>query len=126
MTESITITIWGREFLLPIVYDSLSDGIISENQIKAVDNWKMHLEWINKSKGVVEEYCKEAVSEDENNKKKNIIFSYIKPERLYVTRDKLHPKIAIMCKYKYDLEHGLAIVFDVDGKIEVGIQDLVL
>jgi len=34
--------------------------------------------------------------------------------------------VAIMCKYKYDIEHGIAIVFFSDGKIEVGTQDIIL
>ena len=31
-----------------------------------------------------------------------------------------------MCKYRYDPEHGLAVVFSHEGKVSVGIQDIIL
>ena len=65
------------------------------------------------------------MNDDENAKKDNI-FSYIKPECLFVKRDKENPRIAMICKYRYDLEHGLAVVFSSDGEVTVGMQDIIL
>ena len=31
-----------------------------------------------------------------------------------------------MCKYRYDEEHGLAVVFDSERKVTVGDQDIIL
>ena len=126
MINSLKLTIWEREFELPIVYDSLSDGVITLEQQKAIDNLECHLEWIESAKGLVEDYCKESLLEDDENKKKDNIFSYVKPERLFVTRGNPFPQVAIMCKYRYDPEHGLAVVFSFDGKKEVGSQNIVL
>ena len=126
MIDTLSLTIWGREFSLPIVYKCLSDGIVTEEQIKAIDIFSNHIEWIENAKSKVEYYCKEDVLEDDENKKKDNVFSYIKPERLYVKREKEHPRVAIMCKYRYDPEHGLAIVFAHDGNITVGIQDIII
>jgi hypothetical protein len=126
MIDILELTIWGREYSLPVIYDSLSDGVISDSQIKAVENFKKHLEWIDSSKSVVEEYCKEDVMDDDENEKKDNIFSYIKPERLYVKRESELPRVALMCRYRYDPEHGLAIVYSQDGKVTVGIQDIII
>ena len=126
MIEFLSLTIWGRLFSLPVVYDCLSDGIASEEQIKTVDDFIRQVDRIDDSKSKVEEYCKDAVMEDVENSKKDNIFSYIKPEAVFVKRDKEHPRIAIMCKYRYDEEHGLAIVFGQDGSITVGIQDIII
>lgn len=126
MIKELTVTIWERKIDLPIVYDSLSDNIVTDEQIEAIDNFAKHLEWIELSKSKVEDYCKEALYEDDDNEKKDNIFSYIKPERLYVKREKEYPRIALMCKYRYDPEHGLAVVFSHDGEVEVGIQDIIL
>lgn len=126
MINELSIEIWGRTFKLPIIYDSLSDGIIVEEQLSAVEVFNSHLEWISTSKKLVERYCKEALMEDAANEKKDNIFSYVKPERLYVTRKNKGPKVAIMCKYRYDPEHGLAIVFSMEGKIEIGSQNMIL
>ena len=126
MIETLDVFIWGREFLLPIVYDCLSDGVINEGQTKAVDRLIKHPEWIEMSKICVENYCRDSVMEDDKNLKKDNIFSYIKPQRLFVKRSKKNPNIAIMCNYRYDPEHGLAIVFSHDGQVTVGIQDIIL
>ncbi|MCM1054552.1 MAG: hypothetical protein NC394_03420 [Bacteroides sp.] len=126
MIESLEINIWGREFSLPIEYDCYEGETVTEEQINAVSHFSAHLEWIANSKGCVETFCKEQVMKDEKNSKKNNIFSYIKPERIFVKRDKKHHRVALMCKYRYDLEHGLAVVFSSDGEITVGIQDIIL
>lgn len=126
MINSLEVTIWGRVFVLPIVYDCLSDGIITEFQKKAIDNFAAHLEWVDQSKRIVEDYCKEEVNDDDSNKKKDNIFSYIKPEQLYVKRLGQQPEVALMCKYRYDLENGLTVVFDHEGNVSVGPQDMIL
>ena len=126
MIDKISLTIWGRDFSLPIIYDCLSDGVISDAQRKAIDVFSNNLNWIEKSKNRVMEYCHEAVIDDDENEQKDNIFSYIKPERLYVKREREHPRVAIMCKYKYDPEHGLAVVFSHEGEITVGIQDIII
>lgn len=126
MINELSITIWGREFLLPIVYDCYERENITEEQTKAIDFFAEHLEWIEKSKSEVEKYCKDEVMEDDQNEKKDNIFSYIKPERLFVKRDNKYSRVAIMCKYRYDIEHGLAVVFSQDGKVTVGSENIIL
>ncbi len=126
MTESLKTTIWGREFSLPVVYDCYEGETVLPIQIKALDAFISHLDWIEKAKKEVEAYCKECVDEDDENQKKDNIFSYIKPETIFVKRESGHPRIAILCRYRYDPEHGLAVVFSSDGSIEIGAQDIIL
>ena len=126
MIESFDGIIWERFFSLPIEYDCYEGEKVSEGQIQAIERFIAHVEWIEQSKSIVEKYCKEQVLSDDENPKKDNIFSYIKPECLFVKRDEENPRIALMCKYRYDLEHGLAIVFASDGTITVGLQDIIL
>ena len=126
MTKPIVLKIWGREFSLPVEYDCYEGEEITEAQIQALKQFRTHTEWIEQSKSVVVNYCKEQVMSDDANNKKDNIFSYIKPECLFVKRDKENPRIALMCKYRYDLEHGLAVVFSSDGEVAVGLQDIIL
>ena len=91
-----------------------------------MEDFESHLEWLQKARKQVEIYCKRDVEADDKNYKKDNIFSYIKPEYLFVKHDEVHPRVALMCKYRYDLEHGLAIVFSADGDVSVGIQDIIL
>ncbi len=126
MIESLETTIWGRKFTLPVEYDCYEGEEVTKAQIQALKCFKSHTEWIEQSKSIVEEYCREQVMNDDENAKKDNIFSYIKPECLFVKRDKENPRIAMMCKYRYDLEHGLAVVFSSDGEVTVGMQDIIL
>lgn len=126
MIESLEIIIWGRNFTLPIEYDCYEGETVTEEQVKALQHFISHSEWIANSKSYVEDFCKDQVMEDDENSKKDNIFSYIKPECIFVKRDKGHPRVALMCKYRYDLEHGLAVVFSSGGNVTVGIQDIIL
>lgn len=126
MIESLETTIWGRKFTLPVEYDCYEGEEVTKAQIQALKHFKTHTEWIEQSKSIVEDYCREQVMSDDENAKIDNIFSYIKPECLFVKRDKGNPRIAMMCKYRYDLEHGLAVVFSSDGEVTVGMQDIIL
>lgn len=125
MIKEKKLTVWGREFILPIEYDCYEGESITKEQIKALKKFLSHLEWLDKAKEQVEDYCREAVYEDDGNQKKDNIFSYIKPETLYVTRED-NPVVALMCKYRYDMEHGLAVAFSQTGEVAVGLQDMVI
>lgn len=125
MTKKITLTIWGRNFELPINYNCYEGEGVSEEQIQLLDKFIKHSEWINSSKEVVEDYCRQQVYDDVENQKKDNIFSYIKPMSVFI-KHSMRPRIALICKYRYDEEHGLAIVFDNSGNISVGSEDIIL
>lgn len=126
MINPVELIIWGRQFTIPAVYDCYGGESVTQEQTDALKTFIAHLEWIEKAKRQVEAYCRERVSEDEENQKKDNIFSYVKPESIFIKRDKHHPRVALMCKYRYDPEHGLAVVFTKDGGITVGSQDIIL
>lgn len=124
MIHNIPITIFERHFDLDVEYDHYANP----SSIKKMDNLLLkflsHPEWITNCKTKIENYCQEDVFQDKENLKKNNVFSYIKPECLYIKRDA--KRIALLCKYRYDPEHGLAVVFNSDGNVTVGIQDIII
>ena len=126
MTKTMDLNILDRDFSLEIEFDCYSGETITKEQKIAIKEFAAHPEWIKNAKAAVEDYCKEQVMKDGDNSKKDNIFSYIKPDYLFVKRDDNDPRVAIMCKYRYDPEHGLAVVFSHEGKVSVGIQDIIL
>lgn len=120
------VLLWGRLFSIPIEFDCYEGDRVTKEQINTLERLITNQNWLEKSKDYIEKYCKNDVMEDNDNHKKDNIFSYIKPEYLLVKRDKENQKIALMCKYRYDLEHGLAVVFSPNGEVTVGIQDIIL
>lgn len=126
MINEIKIKIWDREFTLPIEYDCAENEEVTIAQTEALNTFVSHAEWAEKARKVVEDYCKDALYEDEENQKKDNIFSYAKPKYLFIRHDEKNPRIALMCNYRYDVEHGLAVIFSADGGISVGMQDDIL
>lgn len=126
MIKTLNVEIWGRDFSLNVEYDCYTGEKITQKQIEAVERFSNNLSWLDKAKIDVIEYCKAEVNRDEENQKKDNIFSYVKPEAIFVKRDDKKSRIALMCKYRYDSEHGLAVVFDSDGNVTVGIQDIII
>ena len=126
MTNEVNITIWGRDFELPVRFDCFENETITAKQKQALETLLLSSYLIENSKQKVENYCKEQVDSDDANTQKSNIFSYIKPLYIYVTRDEPHAKVSIMCNYRYDLEHGLAVTFLQDRSIIVSDQDSIL
>lgn len=126
MINSVEIEIWGRSFSLNVEYDCYAGEEITPKQIEAVERLSKNLHWISNAKKDVIKYCKPEVDKDSENQKKDNIFSYVKPEAIFVKRDDKKSRIALMCKYRYDPEHGLAVVFDANGNVNVGTQDIIL
>ena len=124
--DKIKITIWGRDFELAKIYECHKDEEVTPEQLKAYDCFVSNPEWLENAKTLVEEYAKASVLADDTNKKKESIFSYVIPDYILIKRYDDNPRVALMCKYKYEPEHGLAIVFTNTGEIEIGIQDIIL
>lgn len=124
LIKKVKLNIWGREFNLPVEYDCYTGEKVTKNQINSVEKFCNDDELLNMAKHEIEKYCKNDVANDDENQNKDNIFSYIMPHYLFIKREE-NPRIALMCNYRYDLEHGLAIIFD-GKKIKVGIQDIIL
>ena len=126
MTKEANINIWGRDVELPVRFDCFEDETITTVQEQALETLLSNSYLIENSRQKVENYCKEQVDSDDANTQKSNIFSYIKPLYIYVTRDEPLSKVSIMCSYRYEPEHGLAVTFSQDGNVNVSTQDAVL
>ena len=123
MNKSV-LDIWGRKFELNAIFECYPGEEILDNQ-------RIALEQI-RGPGIVDEALDSVKKYIANTAESQIdlpidnIFKFVMPKSLFVPHNKKSPQIAIMCDYKFDAEHGIAIVF-VDGRLkEVGIQDIIL
>lgn len=123
MDNKLRLSLWGRVFDLSVEYECYDGDVITEDQIKAVKNLSEHPEWIEKAKKMVEDYCREDVVSDQENKDKENIFSYIRPIDILVKSGK-YVRAGIICDYRYNEEDGIAIAFYLDGRIKVGEQGI--
>lgn len=108
------------------MYDCYKGETVTAEQTAALKRFISHPDWIKNARDQVEAYYRDRPVEDEEDPQKDNIFHYVKPVYIFVKRDKSCPRVALMCEYRYDPEHGLAIVFSADGHVAVGQQDIIL
>lgn len=126
MIKEYKMIIWHRKFTLEVNYDLYPGEAVTESQINLLNYFLKNKNILVKAKKEIKRYCDLAINADEDNRKKEDIFDYIMPDYIFVKHDDIKPRLALMCKYKYDPEHGLAIIYEKDGTISIGPQDEIL
>lgn len=118
--------IWGRELDIKVVYDCYDNEEVIDNQVKAYQEFVKNSENIfNDVYKQLEMYCKENYKEQFEESFDNI-FKYIMPKTLYIKRSLEDRIVAILCNFKFDIEHGLAVVIKNEEIVNIGNQDIIL
>ena len=124
MTKKISI--WGREFDLKVVFDCFDDEEILPIQEQALKSFLKANAAIEDSKKQVENYIlNDDYAELETDSIDNI-FKFVIPTDIYIPRTPETRTAALLCDYRFDEEHGIAIVFENERFKEIGTQDIVL
>lgn len=118
------IKIWGREFDLDLIYKTYSGEEPLDSQITAVEEFNSSV--LDETKEMVEKYIIKYNSKELKSDSIDNIFKYVMPKAIYVPQVEGHKLIAIMCDYKFDIEHGLAVVFEDNKLKDIGEEDIVL
>ena len=118
-------TIWGRNFELRVIYQNFPDESVTEAQEKSVD--AIEQTDFSSALEMLKEYIRKwNTAELKDDTAISNIFKYVIPKSFLIPRKEGKPCFALMCNYKFDMEHGIAILFE-NGKCKaVGPQDLVL
>lgn len=120
------ISIWGRAFDLDVVYECYPGEEVLESQREAFGMFEENAEAISESLEAVKKYILKTSAGQIDDTGMNNIFKYVMPRSLFVPHTKNHRTVAILCNYKFDMEHGIAVVFE-NGKYKmVGMQDIIL
>lgn len=123
MSKSV-LKIWGREFELNIVYECYPGE-------EVLDSQRVEFELLTTADTVdtalesVKRYVARTAGSQVDTPIENI-FKYVMPKSVFVPHNKKSPSVAIMCNYKFDMEHGIAVVFENGKYKEIGTQDIVL
>ena len=124
MKENRTIMIWGREFSIDIILGNYDDEPISSSQIDTMKKIDM-INW-EEAKEKVISYIMDEYEEEIGNTLINNIFEYVIPKKIMILSDYESRAFALMCNFRLDIEHGLAVFFENESCKEVGPQDIVL
>ena len=124
--SKIEINIWGRDFSLPVDYECYVGETIIPIQKEAFEKLIQHKAELLEDSSAIKEYClKKNGSDIQENEIRNI-FRYVIPSGIYVLRDSEKRSVALMCNYRFDMEHGIALLFENEKLKKIGQQDMVL
>lgn len=121
--NKVSLTIWGRIFEINVIFDCYAGETPTITQQQALKNFIALPDLLDSVRGKVEKYCKE---KDSTIIVDNI-FKFVIPQTLFVQRTKNNARVVgVMCAFKLDLEHGMAIVFKNEKFDQIGAQDVIL
>lgn len=133
---SYSASIWGRDRELTIELGPHLTQSEKSRGVKLLSQFRKSPEWVEDAKPAILEYItndynradtQEPVPSDLNKSliPQHVLFSRGIPTAAVSYRKQ--DSVALLCKYKYDIEHGLAVVFDSNGKVvDIGPQDIIL
>lgn len=122
------ITLWGREFELGIEYDCYSGEEVTPEQENVLTKF---IETVNDDdlkylKSMIIDYILENNLKNIESDHIDNIFKYVIPKYLYIIRNEGKRVVALMCNYKFDMENGIAIIFEDEKAVNIGKQDIIL
>lgn len=123
---SLTTNLWGRQFELEVIYDLLGDEEVSKNQTEALQALTKTWRVVEDSLKAVKQYCRADERSDIKDDEITNIFKYVVPQALYVERSERVRLVGLLCAYRFDPEHNLAILFENEQLKEIGSEDILL
>jgi len=126
MNKAIKLNIWGRLFELEVIYDCYQGEHVTPLQKETALLLENDSQFINTCLNDIKNYCIENYSEEISESKIENIFKYVVPKNIFIKRNDKNKMFALMCHFKFDMEHGLAIVFKDKKLLKIGPEDIIL
>ena len=123
--NKLKINLWNRDFDLFISYSCYPGEKITEVQNNAVANFERMEFEVMRILDEVKKYIEDTTRGDISTLEIDNVFEYVMPKSIYVPRTN-EEIVAIICNYKLDMEHGIAVVFENGRFKEIGPQDIIL
>ena len=124
--NKVNIKIFKRKFELPVSYEYYDSEEIEEYQKIALESFLKHQEILENIPNDLINYLKKDNPQKFKDKKIDNIFKYIMPDKLYVGRNSKKRVVTLLCDYKFDLEHGIALMFENEKLVKIATQDIIL
>ena len=121
--DKVFLTIWGREFDLDVIYDVYAGESVLPEQSLSLQKFLAKSDVLIENMAAVANYCINDGNAEAGGQIENI-FKYVMPRSLFVPRETIVRKVALLCDYKFDFEHGLALIFENEKLSEIGTQDI--
>lgn len=118
--------IWGRDFELEVYVRKSEETDITMLQNEAYDRFKSNNSIVNEAEKHLKTYILEKYKDNMDEEKIENIFRYVIPATIFLPRLIKERTVVLLCDFKFDIEHGLAVVFENEKFKSVVSQDEVL
>lgn len=108
-------TIWGRKLQLKVFYDCFEDEEITPSQENTLSSFLGDCPEIELSLASLKNYCEKHSAGKIKADDIDNVYKYVVPRSIFVMR-KPKGAIALLCDFRFDIEHGIAIAFK-DGRL---------
>lgn len=116
------INVWGRNFDLDVIFEVYKGEEVFDIQQEALDAFISAADNLLGSCEELKKYCIEKDADLIGDSISNI-FKYVIPKSLYIKRNTKKRTVALLCNYRFDEEHGLALIFENEKLTHIGTQD---
>jgi len=126
--SGIVMSTWGKEITLEVRFDLLDNERVTSQQEYALG--AIFVSWgaVNAALDAVKSYCLEndgdMLASECGTARIDDIFDIVEPYSLFVVRDDSKRSVALMCHYRLDPEHGLALLFENERLTKIGPEDI--
>ena len=125
----IVMSTWGKEITLEVRFDLLDDERVTSKQAYALGAIFVLWGAVNGALDALRSYCLEndgdMLASECGTARIDDIFDVVEPYSLFVVRDDSKRSVALMCHYRLDPEHGLALLFENERLTKIGPEDIV-
>ena len=108
--ERMSIEIWKRRFELDVIYKTFVNKGITSLQTEAAEMFCEKGEF-NDSIEDIKKYIVDNGGIENGVAEVDNIFKYVMPKSIYVPKSNKRV-VAILCDYRFDPEHGIAVVYE--------------
>ncbi len=117
--------LWNRDFELYISYSCYPGEEITDVQKNAAQEFCKDTSIADDALDELKKYVEKTSDTVVKANEIENIFKYVMPKSIFIPRTN-SKMVAIICNYKFDMENGIAVVFE-NGKLkEIGPQDIIL
>ena len=118
------VLIWDRKINIRIDYDLYDNETATDEQEQRLEEFINNTQLLN-DKTAISEYCLKNNGKEIGNNVDNL-FKYIAPTAILIPQSEKNKRIILLCNYKFDIEHGIAIIFENNSFSKIVPQDDVL
>lgn len=124
--SKIKMNIWGRDFNLEVYYKKYQGEEVTETQKDSYENFIEAGTEIEQSLRKLTSYIEKEYGTQLQEKKIENIFKYVIPKIIFIPNNCEKRTVALLCNFKFDNEHGLALVYENEKLIDIVLQDEIL